>query len=102
MRIDLNLQKFYFKNRDIYILSSDIRIKTEELVLAASLKDILNVNKILQDSLKVLAGFKSEEITEAEVKEKDVLLEIKRLEDNFAREIQLKTKIVGTIAPMQI
>ena len=102
MRIDLNLQKFYIKNRDIYILSTDIRVKTDELVLSASLKDILNVNSILQDNLAVLAEFKGEDAAVAAVEQGDVEHEIRKLEESIGREIQLKTKMVGTIAPMQI
>lgn len=102
MRIDLNLQRFYVKNRDIYILSTDIRVKTDELVLAASIKDMLNVNKILQDNLAVLAEFKQEDKSQATVEQGDVEHEIKRLEESIAKEIQSKTKLVGTIAPMQI
>lgn len=97
MRIDLNLQRFYVKNRDIHILSTDIRLKTDELVLAATINDALNVNQILQDNLAVLAEFQWEENGEAVKQER----ETQRLEC-MAREIQSKTKVVGTIAPVQI
>ena len=99
MRIDLNQQRFYTKNRDIHILSTDIRIKTDELLLAASIRDALNVNQILQDNLAVLAEFQKGERAEGE---REGEREMQKLEESVAREIQSKTKIVGTIAPVQI
>lgn len=71
-------------------------------MLAASIKDMLNVNKILQDNLAVLAEFKQEDRGQEAVEQGDVEHEIKRLEESIAKEIQSKTKLVGTIAPMQI
>jgi hypothetical protein len=60
MVIDFDQQRFYTRQNDIYILATEIRLKTDELLLSATVKDVLNINKILQDNLKVLDSFKSE------------------------------------------
>lgn len=54
MVIDFDQKRLYEHEKELHVLSTSIRLKTTALLLSASLKDMLNINKILQDNLKVL------------------------------------------------
>ena len=54
MVIDFDQKRLYEHDKELHVLATSIRLKTTALLLSASLKDMLNINKILQDNLKVL------------------------------------------------
>jgi hypothetical protein len=75
MSIVFELKRFYHMQKEVHVLSTDIRIKVSEVALTASLKDMLNINKISQDSLAVLAEFQAKPKSEPKIQVEDVNLE---------------------------
>lgn len=67
MTVQFDQRRFYHMQKDIHMLETDIRLKTTELLLTASLRDMLNINHILQDSLNTMADFNKDQ---AETKSK--------------------------------
>lgn len=57
MLVQFDQKRYYHHQKELNILETYIRAKTTQLVLTASLKDMLSINKIVQDNVKVLAEF---------------------------------------------